>query len=71
MTKKNTSLVVGIAGGTSSGKTTITRSIVERFGSDVTAIYHDNYYREHHELSYDERVKLNTTIRTRLTRTCW
>ena len=59
MTKKNTSLVVGIAGGTSSGKTTITRSIVERFGSDVTVIYHDNYYREHHELSYDERVKLN------------
>ena len=59
MGKKAQCMVIGIAGGTSSGKTTITRNIVERFGADVTVIYHDNYYKEHHELSYEERVKLN------------
>lgn len=59
MGKKAQCMVIGIAGGTSSGKTTITRKIVERFGADVTVIYHDNYYKEHHELSYEERVKLN------------
>ena len=52
-------IVIGIAGGTGSGKTTITRKIVEHFGSLVTVIYHDNYYKEHHNLTYDERAKLN------------
>lgn len=52
-------IVIGIAGGTGSGKTTITREIVEHFGSDVTVIYHDNYYKEHHDMSYEERSKLN------------
>ena len=52
-------IVIGIAGGTGSGKTTITRRIVEHFGSEVTVLYHDNYYRERHDLSYDERVRLN------------
>ncbi len=52
-------IVIGIAGGTGSGKTTITRRIVERFGSDVTVLYHDNYYRARHDLTYDERVRLN------------
>lgn len=52
-------IVIGIAGGTGSGKTTITREIVEHFGADVTVIYHDNYYKAHHELSYEERTQLN------------
>ena len=52
-------IVIGIAGGTSSGKTTITREIVRNLGSSVTVITHDSYYKAHHELSYDERVKLN------------
>ncbi|MBO5564414.1 MAG: uridine kinase [Lachnospiraceae bacterium] len=52
-------MIIGIAGGTGSGKTTITRQIVERFGSDVTVIYHDNYYKSHHDLTYEERTKLN------------
>ena len=55
----NDILVIGIAGGTGSGKTTITRKITERFGADVTVIYHDNYYKQHHDLSYEERTKLN------------
>ena len=55
----NDVLVIGIAGGTGSGKTTITRKIVERFGDDVTVLKHDNYYKEHHNMSYEERSKLN------------
>ena len=52
-------IVIGIAGGTGSGKTTITQTLKEHFGSDVSVIYHDNYYKAHHDLSYDERKKLN------------
>lgn len=52
-------IVIGIAGGTGSGKTTITRRIVERFGNDVTVLYHDNYYKAMHDLTYAQRVRLN------------
>ncbi|MCF0137734.1 MAG: uridine kinase [Oscillospiraceae bacterium] len=52
-------MVIGIAGGSGSGKTTITRKIMQNFGSDVSVIYHDNYYREHHSMSYEERSRLN------------
>jgi len=52
-------MVIGIAGGTGSGKTTITKKLMRRFGSDVTVIYHDNYYKAHHNMSYEERAKLN------------
>ncbi|MBQ7171464.1 MAG: uridine kinase [Clostridia bacterium] len=52
-------LVIGIAGGTGSGKTTITQKIVERFGENVTVLYHDDYYREQHALTYEERCKTN------------
>ena len=55
----NNIIVIGIAGGTSSGKTTITQEIVKSLGSHVTVITHDSYYRAHHDLSYDERIKLN------------
>ena len=47
-------LTIGIAGGTGSGKTTITKRIMERFGSDVSVIYHDNYYKAHNGMSYEE-----------------
>lgn len=52
-------LVVGIAGGTGSGKTTLTKALSRSLGDHVSIIYHDNYYRRHDELSYDERSKLN------------
>ena len=52
-------MVIGIAGGTGSGKTTITRKLVKCFGPDVSVIHHDNYYKAHHDLSYEERTKLN------------
>ena len=52
-------IVIGIAGGTGSGKTTITRKIMQSFGGDVSVIYHDNYYKAHHNMSYEERSRLN------------
>ena len=52
-------LVIGIAGGTGSGKTTITRKLAEKFGDDVSIMSHDSYYKAHHNLPYEERAKLN------------
>ena len=55
----NNILVIGIAGGTGSGKTTLMKNIVSRFEGDVTVLSHDNYYKRHDELTYEERVQLN------------
>ena len=52
-------MVIGIAGGTGSGKTTITRKLIECFGPDVSVVHHDNYYKAHHNMPYEERAKLN------------
>ena len=59
MQNANDILVVGIAGGTGSGKTTITQAIQRHFQDDVTVISHDNYYKAHHDLTYEERCALN------------
>ncbi len=55
----NDVIVIGIAGGTGSGKSTITRKIIQRFGNDVSVIHHDSYYKAHHDMPYEERCKLN------------
>lgn len=52
-------MVIGIAGGTGSGKTTITKKLVQRFAGEVSVINHDNYYKAHHDMSYEQRCKLN------------
>ena len=52
-------MVIGIAGGTGSGKTTITRKLIQAFGEEVSVVHHDNYYKAHHEMPYEERAKLN------------
>lgn len=52
-------LVIGIAGGTGSGKTTLMKNLIDRLGSDVTVLSHDNYYRAHDDIPYEERCKLN------------
>lgn len=52
-------MMIGIAGGTGSGKTTITKELLERFGNNVTVINHDNYYKAHDSLTIEERSKLN------------
>ena len=52
-------LVIGIAGGTGSGKTTLMKNLIARFGDVVTVLSHDNYYRRHDDLTYEERSQLN------------
>ena len=52
-------MTIGIAGGTGSGKTTITRRLQQRFADNVSVIYHDNYYKAHNDMSYEERSRLN------------
>lgn len=56
---ENPILVIGIAGGTGSGKTTLMKRIVERFQDQVTVLSHDNYYKRHDDLSYEQRCLLN------------
>ena len=51
-------LVIGIAGGTGSGKTTLMNNLISRFQGDVTVLSHDNYYKRHDDLTYEERTKL-------------
>lgn len=52
-------LVIGIAGGTGSGKTTLMNNLIEKFSQDVTILSHDNYYKRHDDLTYEERCQLN------------
>ncbi|MBT8255534.1 MAG: uridine kinase [Bacteroidia bacterium] len=53
-------LIIGIAGGTGSGKTTVVQQIVEELPKDeVCVISQDSYYKDTSDLSYDERVKIN------------
>ena len=56
---ENNILVIGIAGGTGSGKTTLMDNLIRRFSEDVTVLSHDNYYRRRDELTYEERSKIN------------
>ena len=56
---ENNILVLGIAGGTGSGKTTLMKNIMNRFGDMVTVLSHDNYYRRRDELTYEERCQIN------------
>ena len=52
--------VIGVAGGTGSGKSTLVKRLQETFKSDVVAtLCHDYYYKAHPELTYEERTKLN------------
>lgn len=52
-------LVIGIAGGTGSGKTTVTNKLKEQFQENITVMYHDNYYKAHDDMNYEDRCLLN------------
>jgi uridine kinase len=52
-------LMIGIAGGTGSGKTTLMKNLVSKFGDVVTVVSHDNYYKRHDEMTYEERCLIN------------
>ncbi len=52
--------IIGVAGGTGSGKSTLVKRLQEAFkDDDVATLCHDYYYKAHPELTYDERTKLN------------
>ena len=53
-------LIIGIAGGTGSGKTTVVRNILKHLNTEnVLVVSQDNYYKDHNELSLEERQKIN------------
>jgi uridine kinase len=55
----NEILVIGIAGGTGSGKTTLMNNLIQRFAGSVTVLSHDNYYRRNDHLTYEQRCRIN------------
>ena len=52
-------MIIGIAGGTGSGKTTLARNIAKRFGERISVLRHDDYYKAHDDLTLEERATLN------------
>lgn len=53
-------LVIGIAGGTGSGKTTVVRKIIESLPADeVVVMPQDSYYKDNHHIPLEERLKMN------------
>ena len=56
----NKPLVIGVAGGSGSGKTTVVREIVRNMGPrQVTVLHHDSYYRDVQHMPLEERLKIN------------
>ena len=51
--------VIGVAGGTGSGKSTLVKRLQEAFQGEVVTLCHDYYYKAHPELTYEQRTKLN------------
>lgn len=52
-------IVIGIAGGTGSGKSTMITNIKKQFNDEITILSHDFYYKAHDEMTYEERCGLN------------
>ncbi len=60
MAEKTRPVILGVAGGTGSGKTTVSRIIRERVGNDrIAYLQHDSYYRDAGHLPFEERVRIN------------
>ncbi len=51
-------MIIGIAGGTGSGKTTLTEHLARRFGADISVVHHDNYYKRQ-DRPFAERCRQN------------
>ena len=52
-------IVIGIAGGTGSGKSTLINRIKDEFSDSITMLSHDFYYKKHEGISFEDRKKLN------------
>lgn len=52
-------IIIGVAGGTGSGKSTFTNRIKEEFGDEIAVVYYDNYYKCQDGIPFEERKKIN------------
>ena len=52
-------IIIGIAGGSGSGKTTFAQNLKKEFENEIVVLSHDFYYKNHDELTFEERKKLN------------
>ncbi len=52
-------VIIGIAGGTGSGKSTFTNRLKDAFGDKVSVLYYDNYYKAHDDMPFEERKQIN------------
>lgn len=52
-------IIIGVAGGSASGKTTVAARLKEEYDDNVELICHDSYYLAHDEMPFEERVKIN------------
>lgn len=52
-------VIIGVAGGSASGKTTVVNRIKEEFSGNVEVLCHDMYYKAHDDMPFSERAKLN------------
>lgn len=57
-------IVIGIAGGTGSGKSTLVKKIKEEFNDRTTILSHDFYYKQHNDITFEQRK--NSTMTTRI-----
>lgn len=53
------SIVIGVAGGSASGKTTVARRLLDEYNDGVLLLSHDSYYNAHDEMPFEERAKIN------------
>lgn len=52
-------IIIGIAGGTGCGKSTMIRKIKEEFNDEICILSHDFYYKQHNDITFEERKKIN------------
>ena len=52
-------IIIGIAGGTGCGKSTLINRIKEEFNDEITILSHDFYYKQHNDIPFEERKKIN------------
>lgn len=64
-------VIIGIAGGSGSGKSTFTNKLKALYGDRITVLYHDNYYRRHDERHWRSESILTMMIRQRLRQIFW
>ena len=53
------SIIIGIAGGTGCGKSTLINKIKDEFNDEITILSHDFYYKQHNDIPFEERKKIN------------